>query len=110
VRAIDRSRGSGTVATLAEEIGISARRLAQLFAREVGFSPKGLSRMRRFEEALRLIDSSAEVEWTNIALSAGYYDQPHFNHEFRAFCGMEPSAYLQKRLSQTHVEVDGDGC
>src|SRR5690349_1466170 len=33
VRAIDRSRGSGTVATLAEEIGISARRLAQLFAR-----------------------------------------------------------------------------
>ena len=106
LRAIDRSRGNCTVASLANDTGVSARRLGQLFAREVGFSPKLVARMRRFEEVLRLIDSSARIEWTNIALSCGYYDQPHFNHEFRSFCGMEPSAYLQKRLSQTHVKVD----
>lgn len=102
---IDRRRGGCTVASLANETGLSARRLGQLFARDVGFSPKLVARMRRFTEALRLIDSSAQVEWTEVALSCGYYDQPHFNHEFRAFCGIEPSAYLQRRLSPTHVKL-----
>jgi len=106
LREIDRSGGSCAVASLADDIGISTRRLGQLFEREVGFSPKLLARMRRFGEVLRLIDSSGQVDWTDIALSTGYYDQPHFNHEFRTFCGMEPSAYLQKRLSQTHVKLD----
>jgi AraC-like DNA-binding protein len=107
LREIDRGRGNCRVAALADDIGVSARRLGQLFAREVGFSPKLLNRMRRFREVLRLIDKSEEIDWTDIALSSGYYDQPHFNHEFRTFCGMSPSAYLQRRLSQTHVKLDG---
>ena len=105
LREIDRARGQCKVATLADDIGISVRRLGQLFAREVGFSPKLLIRMRRFGEALRLIDSSGQVDLTGIALSCGYYDQPHFNHEFRAFSGMEPSGYLRKRVSPTHVQL-----
>ena len=104
---IDRTAGNCKVAALADDIGISARRLGQLFAREVGFSPKALNRIRRFEQVLQLIDSTAQVDWTDIALSCGYYDQPHFNHEFRTFCGMDPSGYLRKRLSQTHVQLDG---
>lgn len=107
LRAIDRSRGNCKVGELADDVGMSSRRLAQLFEREVGLSPKLCCRMRRFVEALRLIESSAQLDWAEIALACGYYDQAHFNHDFRAFCGMEPSSYVRRRLSPTHVALDG---
>jgi AraC-like DNA-binding protein len=34
------------------------------------------------------------VEWAALAADCGFHDQPHLAHEFRAFSGMTPSAYL----------------
>lgn len=107
LREIDRSRGGCRVGELAGTIGISTRRLGELFEREVGLSPKLFASMRRFGEVLRLVDSPAQLDWTSVALSSGYYDQAHFNHEFRRFSGMEPSAYRARRVSPTHVTLDG---
>jgi AraC-like DNA-binding protein len=41
----------------------------------------------------------------HVALSCGYFDQAHFNHDFRAFSGINPSTYLRDRTSRTHVAV-----
>ncbi|MGI9088673.1 MAG: hypothetical protein ACR2HH_13195 [Chthoniobacterales bacterium] len=37
------------------------------------------------------------VDWADTAVASGYYDQARFIHEFRAFSGLTPASYLQKR-------------
>jgi len=45
-----------------------------------------------------------EVDWTQLALGCGYFDQAHFNHDFRAFSGINPSTYVANRTDfQNHV-------
>jgi AraC-like DNA-binding protein len=83
-----------TIRGVTEQIGLSARRFADVFAKEVGLTPKLFCRVRRFQRVLRVIRGGREIDWTEIALSCGYYDQAHFNHDFRAFSGINPSTYL----------------
>lgn len=82
-----------TIADVTEQIGLSSRRFIQAFNDEVGLTPKLFCRVRRFQEAVRLIGSGQPVNWSEIAWSCGYYDQAHFIHDFRAFSGLNPSAY-----------------
>jgi AraC-like DNA-binding protein len=83
-----------TVARMTERIGLSPRRFIQLFRQQVGLTPKAFCRVRRFQQALTTVHGAKEVDWTQVALDCGYYDQPHFIHDFQAFSGMTPSAYL----------------
>jgi AraC-like DNA-binding protein len=82
------------VRELAHEAGLSRRRFSQLFRVQVGLTPKLYCRLQRFQNTLRLIASVTSVDWAELALAAGYYDQAHFAHEFRDFSGLSPSAYL----------------
>jgi transcriptional regulator GlxA family with amidase domain len=104
----DRSSGTRTVDALVQGIGMSSRRFLELFRREVGLSPKRFCRIRRFNEVLARIERLTTVDWLDVALSCGYFDQAHFNHDFRAFAGLSPSHYLRDRLARTHVLVSGD--
>src|SRR5262249_15335782 len=102
---IDRSRGTRPVNTVTERIGMSPRRFLDGFRSTVGLSPKAFCRIRRFTAVLKQIERPDDVDWMDIALSCGYFDQAHFNHDFRAFSGLTPSAYLRQRVSRTHVIV-----
>lgn len=99
----DHSNGARPVSDVVRRIGISSRRFVELFWSEVGLSPKLFCRIRRFNETLRRIEQMTDVDWGDIALSCGYFDQPHFNHDFHAFSGINPSTYLRDRTSRTHV-------
>jgi AraC-like DNA-binding protein len=39
-----------------------------------------------------------------VALDCGYYDQSHFIHDFEAFSGMTPSAYLAQSASSEYPD------
>lgn len=101
----DRSNGVRRVGDVIQRIGLSPRRFRELFRSEVGLSPKAFCRIRRFNEALKRIEQLTDVDWADVALFCGYFDQAHFNHDFRAFAGLTPSAYLRYRMSRTHVVV-----
>ena len=103
--AFDRSKGVRPVGDVIEFVGLSPRRFGELFRSEVGLSPKTFCRIRRFNEVLTRIERTSEVDWSDVALSCGYFDQAHFNHDFRALAGLTPSAYLRDRVSRTHVVV-----
>jgi AraC-like DNA-binding protein len=46
------------------------------------------------------------VDWVDISLSCGYFDQSHFNHDFREFSGLSPTQYLELRTEHlSHVLV-----
>ena len=94
------------VKAVADRIGVSQRTFIQSFAREVGMTPKLFCRVTRFQRALRMVHRRAEVDWAEVALACGYFDQPHFNRDFREFSGLTPSQYLELRTEHlNHVPV-----
>jgi AraC-like DNA-binding protein len=101
----DRSNGMRPVGDVFQKIGLSPRRFTELFRSEVGLSPKTFCRIRRFNAVLERIERLTDVDWADVAVSCGYFDQAHFNHDFRALAGLTPSAYFRDRMSRTHVVV-----
>ena len=93
------------ISSVTDQIGLSERRFIQLFAQQVGLTPKLFCRVQRFQKVLRQIARSSEcIDWTEIALCCGYFDQPHFIHDFRAFSGINPSSYVANKTQfQNHV-------
>lgn len=88
------------------QIGLSQRRFIQLFSQEVGLTPKLFWRVQRFQEVLQRIGSEEILDWTEVALTCGYFDQAHFIHDFRAFSGLNPTSYLARRTEhQNHVPL-----
>lgn len=82
------------IAEVSDKTGFSTRRFIELFKEHVGMTPKLFCRVRRFQKILRRITSGKPVNWTELALDGGYFDQAHFIHDFRAFSGINPSKYL----------------
>jgi AraC-like DNA-binding protein len=97
--------GAATVAQVTDSIGISPRRFVQVFREQVGLNPKLYCRVRRFHRVLSTVAAGGPVEWTGVALDAGYFDQAHFIHDFRSFSGINPSAYLASRPFGNHVPL-----
>lgn len=87
---IDASGGQVRVSHLAAEIGVSCRHLTRQFQRAVGVSPKEFGRISRFLRAVRLLTAGKHRSLADVALDCGFYDQAHFNHDFRELAGMSP--------------------
>ena len=90
--------GAAPVGALASELGWSRRHLAARFRSELGMPPKAVARILRFERAVARLRAGDDL--ADLALDSGYYDQAHFNRDFRAFAGATPTAYRQPALVQ----------
>jgi len=96
-----------TIGQLTERIGLSSRRFIEVFSAEVGLTPKLFCRVHRFQQVLAMIERDEHIDWTDVALACGYYDQAHFIHDFRAFSGINPTAYVRVRGPQrNHIPLD----
>ncbi len=96
--------GTQSVAQVVDQIGLSQRHFIQHFRQQVGLTPKLFSRLQRFQTVIRQVHPQAEINWTEVALACGYYDQAHFIHDFQVFSGLTPSAYwLQRSDRANHV-------
>jgi AraC-like DNA-binding protein len=93
---IERTGGTTPIGELRGRTGWSKTRLTRTFREQVGVTPKTLARIVRFRRALDMVTRDA-VPLSRVALDAGYYDQPHFNTEFRELAGVTPGDY-QARL------------
>ncbi|MEO8727657.1 MAG: helix-turn-helix transcriptional regulator [Acidobacteriaceae bacterium] len=90
-------------------VGYSQRHFNALFESEVGLSPKKFSRVQRFQQVVWSVHQKNEVNWVDLALGCGYYDQAHFIHDFKAFSGMTPTEYMGLKTEHVnHVRVAGD--
>ena len=83
----------GTVAQLSERVGISERSMVRLSRRAFGFQPKLLLRRQRFLRTLAEVMLDRRATWSR-SLDHHYYDQAHFNRDFRRFMGLSPKDYL----------------
>jgi AraC-like DNA-binding protein len=89
--------GQVPIATLADELGWSHRRLIAVFRHEFGLTPKRAARVMRFARAVRCLESVPRPRWAEIAADCGYYDQAHLHRDFRQFAGVTPADYFAGR-------------
>lgn len=79
--------------TLARAMGMSERSLQRLFHETLGVSPKWSIQRFRFQRALDQLHAGKRVDFADLALKLGYFDQAHFNRDFKTVMGCSPSKY-----------------
>lgn len=81
----------------------SERYLNKKIHEDFGMNPKSLIRFIRFQKSVNnLIQTLGNVHYINTALESGYYDQSHFNKEFKLLAGLTPSLYVENLLSHSY--------
>lgn len=80
----------------ARRYGCSERHFRRQCVEWLGVGPERFVSYRRYLGALKLLHD-ATCRLTEVALSAGYYDQSHFIRDFRAFAGLSPGHYRRLR-------------
>jgi AraC-like DNA-binding protein len=80
------------VDALGGQLGVSERQLRRRFADAVGYGPKTLARVLRFQRFLELARSGDDL--ARLALSAGYADQAHLTRETRRLASRTPRELL----------------
>lgn len=91
--ALLRSAGDLRMEEVCTRANLSMASLRRLFHDQVGMAPKELQRLHRVRRALGT-DASRIDSLTDLGLSLGYFDQAHFNHEFKQAVGLSPGAYF----------------
>jgi len=92
--------GSSSVDATAATLGVTRQHLARKFAGAVGVSPKMFARIARFRRVLRKVRSH-DVDWADVAVATGYFDQSHLIADFRDFAGTSPVPFFLSRQAAT---------
>lgn len=102
---IHHTAGTVTVKTLRDYLEISERQLERRFGETVGLSPLSYIRVRRFNEAIRLMKIGQFETLTEIAYALKFHDQSHFIHDIKAFTGITPKSLSQKAHDFFHNQA-----
>jgi AraC-like DNA-binding protein len=105
LRLIRAQAGAITVKSLLERLNISERQFERRFSQTVGVSPNVYIRVRRFNEAVRLIKSRRYRRLIDVAYALNYHDQSHLIHEINAFSGITPKKMSRKDSDVYHDEA-----
>src|SRR5262245_33773029 len=86
--------GNLRVDALSRELGISPRRMNELFQNEVGVQAKRVARIARFRGTLGRLHAERPRSLAGVAQDSGYYDEAHLCRDFRELALLTPTAYL----------------
>lgn len=84
-----------TVASLAEEVGLSRSAFAARFTQLVGEPPLGYLTRLRMQKAATLLREGATL--AKASHLTGYASEASFSHAFRQWAGVAPGAYRKRR-------------
>jgi AraC-like DNA-binding protein len=86
------------VTGVASELFISPRQMRRRFVTALGYGPKTLQRILRFQGFLALSDAygTSDVPLARLAFIAGYADQAHLSRECSRFTGLSPSVFFEE--------------
>jgi AraC-like DNA-binding protein len=86
------SNGRIKVSELTKRHAMSERKLERLFKKDVGVSIKGMIRLIRVTNTIRVIQNNVPQQgFSQIAYTAGYYDQAHLCSEIKQYTGLTPT-------------------
>jgi AraC-like DNA-binding protein len=91
----------GRVGGLGHALGLGERQLRRRFHAAVGYGPKTLARVLRFQRLLELLDRPGpRASLAAAAADAGYADQAHMTTECARLAGLTPTALLAERRGE----------
>jgi len=99
IKRIYQSNGMLSILQLAIETGYSDRYLRKMFEENIGFSPKQLSEVVRFQNTLNVICREEIYDLQDLVTDNGYHDLPHFIRGFKKFVNLTPNKFIKKITS-----------
>ena len=95
-----------SIARMNAQIGYSQKHFTDMFRRSVGVTPKSYLKIMRFQKAVKTIDAADLIDWAQIAIDCGFYDQAHFINDFKHFAGFSPAKYAEIQTNyQNYIPV-----
>ncbi|WP_224489890.1 helix-turn-helix domain-containing protein [Robertkochia flava] len=88
-------RGVITVSELEEAFGYSRQYLNARFKQSVSYSLKKFILIVRIVDLIKNRINSPEGSFTDLALEYGYFDQAHFNRDFKRVTGLTPRVFFK---------------
>lgn len=98
LKSLEASHGARSIGALSRDLACSRKTLIQRFHAQVGLSPKVVAGIFRFAHAIKHIRAADEEGWADLAIGCGYYDQAHFNRDFRRYTGRTPREFRASLL------------
>jgi AraC-like DNA-binding protein len=102
---IQANSGSISVKYLLEQLSIPERQFEKRFNECVGISPQFYIRVKRFNEAIRLIKGGQFTRLSDIVYALNFYDQSHFIRDIKEFTGITPKSLSQKQNDFHHEQA-----
>jgi len=105
---IERDPTSPRVGDIAARCDVSPRHLNRLLRTWLGYGPKRLARIVRFQTTLEQIKQSPAQSGAALASQAGYFDQAHLTSDLSRFAGATPR-HLASRCVADFSKTRCDG-
>lgn len=99
-------KGLVQIQDIFREFNVSKVTLHQQFLRNIGLSPKKVSRIWRFNYFLQLQKELPHYNLTQLCLEAGYYDQAHFIKEFKTFFSHCPQHFFKNESQMLRISQE----
>ena len=94
-----------SVHEICRQHGISRKHLNFLLKEYLGVSPKMISSLNRLQNVLHKISRSKPENLTTLAYELDYFDQAHFNNNFKRFTGLQPGEYLKNVVIKPSLKI-----
>ncbi len=94
VDAILKTNGTTLINIILKDNISKRRQLERHFKKQIGISPKQLSKAIRLQATLQLLLNKKSLTLTDIAYESDYFDQSHFIKDFKDLVGVTPKDFL----------------
>lgn len=94
VDALLKTKGTTPINAILKDNISKRRQLERSFIKQVGISPKQLSKAIRLQATLNLLLNKKSETLTDIAYESEYFDQNHFIKDFKDLVGVTPKEFI----------------
>jgi AraC-like DNA-binding protein len=82
------------LADIGHLVGLSKRQVRRHCVAAIGYGPKTLQRIARFQQLLALAHTEVDERLADLAVEHGYTDQAHLTSESRRLTGLTPATFI----------------
>lgn len=99
IRLMQQAQGNIKIKNLCNYLNISQRTFERNFKKNIGITPKSFNRIERLNFIFKnLTTPGNEVDLQDVIYHLGYYDQSHFIHDLKKYCGDTPTCFDDKKF------------
>jgi AraC-like DNA-binding protein len=96
IKIIKNSNGQIKSQDIAQEVCLGIKQFERNFSKYVGLNPKKYTSIVRFQNVLQMKRKFKNANMYQLAFDNGYYDQSHFNNDFKSLTGLTPKKFFDK--------------